>query len=74
MTDRALDDRAPNREAIGARLVQIERLALTNGTAVALGRPYPATLEQLAEWAVGLEARGFTLVPITALAGPAQTN
>ena len=74
VTARALDDSAPNREAISARLVQIERLALTNGTAVALGRPYPATLERLAEWTASLDARGFVLVPITALAGTAQTD
>ena len=74
VTDRALDDSAPNREAISARLVHIERMALTNGTAVALGRPYPATLDRLAEWAASLKARGFALVPITALAGTAQTD
>lgn len=72
VADRALDDQEPSREAINARVVQIERQALTNGRAVVLGHPYPATIARLSEWAAGLEARGFSLVPITALAVPAQ--
>jgi polysaccharide deacetylase 2 family uncharacterized protein YibQ len=68
VTDRVLDDNQPSREAISARLVQVERLALTNGSAIAMGRPYPATLERLGEWAAGLGGRGFALVPISELA------
>ncbi|MDH3475106.1 MAG: divergent polysaccharide deacetylase family protein [Rhodospirillales bacterium] len=68
VTDRVLDDDEPSREAISARLVQVERLALTNGSAIAMGRPYPATLERLGEWAAGLGARGFALAPISELA------
>ena len=67
--DRALDDGEPSRESVDARLVQIERLALTHGSAVAMGRAYALTVNRLVEWSAGLEARGFELVPISALAG-----
>lgn len=66
--DRTVDDGDANREAINARLVQIERIALTDGTAVAMAQPYPVTLDRLANWAASLEARGFALVPLSALA------
>ena len=56
-----------SRVSIDARLEQVERLALTNGSAVAMGQPYPVTIERLRDWSALLEARGFTLVPITAL-------
>ena len=73
VNDRMLDGPEPNREAVDARLVQIERLALTRGFSIAMGEPYPVTLERLANWAVSLEARGFKLSPISDLAVPRPT-
>lgn len=67
--DRMLDAGEASREAINARLVQIERVALTDGIAVAMARAYPVTLERLANWTASLAARGFALTPVTALAG-----
>src|SRR3546814_4284962 len=49
VNDRSIDERQASRVAIDARLAQIERIALTSGVAVALGQPYPVTLERLAE-------------------------
>ena len=68
VNDRMLDDGQASHVAIDARLAQIERLARANGAAVAMGRPYPATLERLRAWVRSLDDRGFVLVPITALA------
>ena len=68
VNDRALDRAQASRVAIDARLVQIETIARANGTAVAMGRPYPVTIERLRVWAKGLAARGFVLAPISAVA------
>ena len=69
VNDRALDDGTPNRESIRARLAQIERLAVARGNSIAMARSLPVTLERLLDWAEDIEARGFTLVPISALTG-----
>lgn len=66
--DRTIDDGDANREAINARLVQVERIALTDGSAVAMAQPFPVTVDRLANWAASLEARGFALVPLSVLA------
>jgi polysaccharide deacetylase 2 family uncharacterized protein YibQ len=73
VNDRALDGPEPTREAVDARLVQIERLALARGFSIAMGESHPVTLDRLANWAISLEARGFDLTPISELAvtGPA---
>ncbi len=68
VNDRSLDRAQASRVAIDARLVQIENMARSEGFAVAMGRPYPVTIERLRKWAQGLEARGFALAPISALA------
>lgn len=65
---RYVDVPLASRDAIDARLAQIERIALQFGSAVAMGRPFPVTVERLAEWSADLEKRGIILVPITVLA------
>ncbi len=73
VNDRSLDRAQTSRVAIDARLVQVERLALTNGSAVAMGRPFPVTIERLRAWLRGLKGRGLVLAPITAVAsGPPE--
>ncbi len=74
VNDRAIDEAQASRIAIDARLTQVERLALTNGTAVAMGQPYPVTIERLRDWTALLGARGFALVPITALVPEAPSG
>ncbi len=66
--DRTLDSEQASRLAINARLNEVERLALEQGFAVAIGQPYPVTIERVGEWGNALASRGFDLVPITALA------
>ncbi len=68
INDRPLDWAQASRVAIDARLVQLENVARSEGFAVAMGRPYPVTIERLREWAKGLNARGLVLAPISAVA------
>ena len=73
VNDRSLDRAQTSRVAIDARLVQVERLALTNGSAVAMGQPFLVTIERLRAWLRGLKGRGLVLAPITAVAsGPPE--
>ena len=65
---RYVDVPLASRDAIDARLAQVERIALQFGSAVAMGRPFPVTVERLAEWSAEIEKRGIVLVPITVLA------
>ncbi|MEX0809515.1 MAG: divergent polysaccharide deacetylase family protein [Dongiaceae bacterium] len=62
-------DREASRIAIDGRLQQIERIARSEGAAVAFASPYPITIERLAAWIPTLEAKGFVLAPITAVVG-----
>lgn len=64
---RYVDVPLASRDAIDARLAQVERIALQFGSAVAMGRPFPVTVERLAEWAAEIEKRGIVLVPVTVL-------
>ena len=67
VNNRLIDERQASRIAIDARLAQIERVALTEGFAVAMAQPFPVTLERLAVWLGNLDRRGFALAPLTAL-------
>ncbi len=67
VNQRAIDEAQLSRQAIDARLAQIERIATKNGYAIATGRPFPVTLERIAKWVNDIEQRGFQLVPITAV-------
>ena len=47
-------------------LVKLEEIAKERGVAVGIGRAVPATIDLIAQWAKGLEARGVVLIPVTA--------
>ncbi|WP_340116012.1 divergent polysaccharide deacetylase family protein [Pelagibius sp. 7325] len=68
INNRSVDERQASRVAIDARLAQVERIALTDGYAVAMAQPYPVTLDRLAEWATELGTRGLVIAPISAVA------
>lgn len=49
------------------QLAQLIRLARTNGTALAIGHPYPGTLAVLEKWVPSLPQQGIRLVPVSTL-------
>ena len=55
---------------IDARLSQLEQLARTNGSAAGSASASPVTIERIANWAKGLQGRGFVLVPASAIVAP----
>lgn len=67
-----LDDLA-DKQAIVAQLARLETLAVRHGSAIAIGHPYPETVEALLEWLPGLEDKGLELVPASRLSGLAAT-
>ena len=62
---RFLDNEA-SRAAIDRALTDLERLALSTGSAVGIGHPYPVTLERLRAWLPALSDKGLVLAPVTA--------
>ena len=66
IVDRWIDHEV-SRDAIDARLAEIERIARETGSAVAMAQPYPISLERIASWIPSLESKGFVLSPLTAV-------
>ena len=64
--DLHLDDEASG-PAIAARLAELEDMARTHGSAIAIGSPYPVTVKALAEWLPTLAAKGIAIAPVTAV-------
>lgn len=62
-----IDNDHGNPAAIRRRLAEAERIAKRRGYAVAIGHPHRSTIEALRAWLPGLAARGFDLVPISAV-------
>lgn len=69
---RFLDRTQASRVAVDERLKQLERIARTDGSAVAIGRPFPVTIELLRAWTKTLDEKGFVLAPISAIAAPGR--
>ena len=57
---------------IDRRLSELETQARANGSAVGSAFLYPVSVARIASWARGLEARGFVLVPVSAILAPAK--
>ncbi len=53
--------------SVRAQLAELERIALEEGEAIAIAHPYATTLEALGPWLVTAPARGFDIVPVSAL-------
>lgn len=74
--DRVIDTVA-RPEAIDKELAAIEAMAREQGVAVASASALPVSIERIARWAQSLEAKGLTIVPISAargLRGPKTTG
>jgi polysaccharide deacetylase 2 family uncharacterized protein YibQ len=58
-------DEHQDKETIDSNLATMEDRARQRRFAVAIGSPYPLTIDRVANWARGLPQRGFDLAPIT---------
>lgn len=61
-------DHDPSPIAVRAALDKVEKIARRQGHAIAIGHPRDATIEALEEWLPDVRARGFALVPLSAVA------
>lgn len=52
---------------IDRRLLELETQARANGSAVGSAFLYPVSVARIAAWSKGLQARGFVLVPVSAI-------
>jgi polysaccharide deacetylase 2 family uncharacterized protein YibQ len=60
-------DNEIDRDAVRRQLARLERIARDKGYAVAIGHPHDVTIAALRAWLPALDARGFALVPISAI-------
>lgn len=63
-----IDAEAGSRSAVKKQLALVERIARETGYAVAIGHPRQETIDVLGPWLTTAPARGFELVPVSALA------
>ncbi len=59
---------------IEARLAETERRARAQGAAIAIGHPHPETIATLRRWIPQAQARGFVLVPVSAVVARGLTD
>jgi uncharacterized protein len=67
MRDVFLDDEL-GEAAVLKQLAQAERVATLKGQAIAIGHPHPATIAAIKAWLPKAQARGFVIVPLSAVA------
>jgi uncharacterized protein len=63
-------DNTDNHDAVAKQLSETEQQASKYGQAIAIGHPRDATLDMLELWIEDVQARGFVLVPLTAMLKP----
>jgi uncharacterized protein len=61
-------DNEMDEAAVYKQLVETERIAARKGQAIAIGHPHPATIAAIRAWIPKAEARGFVIVPLSAVA------
>ncbi|MDH3231865.1 MAG: divergent polysaccharide deacetylase family protein, partial [Alphaproteobacteria bacterium] len=54
-------------DTITGQLAELERVARRRGYAIAIGHPHDVTVDVLARWIPEARARGFDLVPVSAI-------
>jgi len=62
-----LDNEWSDRAAIARQFARLEAVARRRGNAVGIGHPHSATLDVLARWLPEARARGFDIVPVSAI-------
>ena len=67
-------DHDPTSRSIDQSFAAAEGQARARGVALVVARPFPVTLERMAEWLPMLETRGIEIVPITAIADEQGTR
>ena len=60
-------DHDRNAEAVVRQLAQTERVARRRGYAIAIGHPHDITINALQKWLPDVAARGFAIVPLSAI-------
>lgn len=58
-------DNVRNVDYITGQLIKLEKIAKSNGTALAIGHPYSETVAALEQWIPTLKDKGITIVPIS---------
>ena len=48
-------------------MTRLETIARARGAAIGVATALPSSLDRIARWSAGLEARGIELVPVSAL-------
>jgi len=61
-------DNEMDEAAVIKQLVEAEKIAASKGQAIAIGHPHPATIAAIRAWIPQAEARGFVIVPLSAVA------
>jgi len=67
-------DAVPTPAEIDRALARLEALARERGNAVGLAGALPVAIDRIAKWAKAVEARGFVLVPISAVANKPKSS
>ncbi len=68
-----LIDVNPSKAAIDKALMQLENIARRRGLAIGYASGLPISVERIVEWSKSLEAKGITLVPVSATIPAGQT-
>jgi hypothetical protein len=61
-------DNEMDETAVIKQLMQAEKIAASKGQAIAIGHPHPATIAAIRAWMPKAAARGFVIVPLSAVA------
>ncbi len=61
-------DTTPTKEAIDAKLAELEGIVQANAVAIALSDAYPVSIERIAAWAAGLPEKNMVLAPVSVVA------
>ena len=67
-------DLEASRISIDSRLLELESIAESGGTAVGIGYPYPVTIERIALWVQKLDKEKIVLAPISAVINRDRIN